>query len=441
VHNLLDFSSEVPGVMVGLSVCTAIVVGGSSGTRTERRLNVWRHPRRVAIVGAAALFLGIVLVVPTIGKDLDSDRSLLHDLALDPATGREPFREAVRKVMLRHPAEPYFPYAGELRASRTRDESVIPWAERTLDRAPVYGPAHFLLGRFFTHVSRSQARLEYRLAMHQMPELVPTSTEEYVGLIQSYDDAIELTPDGESGLRVLESIVRSRALVLPATTWLLDDELLRRFPLHPEVVTRRARATLADLQAEEAAPWCAADPPACRLVALAASEVVIRVSPASCEGHRIHALSLAAANEPDRAYDELSAAIDVVNERTTCLVALLDVALETKVERKVSTALERLVRAGCSATSECIGNILYAGQFEDRRGNLDRAHALYRNGRDRYPESDELLAATGNAGSRLGLHAEALDSFARLASRHPEDPQWPAAVAREKAQLIAAPHL
>jgi hypothetical protein len=39
----------------------------------------------------------------------------------------------------------------------------------------------------------------------------------------------------------------------------------------------------------------------------------------------------------------------------------------------------------------------------------------------------------------MELHARAADSYAKLASRHPDDAQWKTALASERAALIAVP--
>ncbi len=79
-----------------------------------------------------------------------------------------------RAAMLRHPSEPYLPFMAAVRAVHERDDDPIPWLGATLERARVYGPAHLVLARVVAARSPSQARLEYRLAMEQAPNLVGT---------------------------------------------------------------------------------------------------------------------------------------------------------------------------------------------------------------------------------------------------------------------------
>ena len=146
IHNLVDFSSEVPAVMIALAVCAAICVAGNPEGTRARKLDQWgKRPRLVLALAVGGLAAGVLLVVPTFGKQIDDDRLALYAKARDASVTQRQFHEAARAAMLRHPAEPYFPFAGAVRALRTRDESVLPWIGRTFERARIYGPAHFLL--------------------------------------------------------------------------------------------------------------------------------------------------------------------------------------------------------------------------------------------------------------------------------------------------------
>ena len=81
----------------------------------------------------------MVLTFPFDGHELYNEQRAFRDMALDRALTLESFHARAREVMLRHPAEPYFPFVGAVRATVTRDESVLPWAGRALERSPVYG--------------------------------------------------------------------------------------------------------------------------------------------------------------------------------------------------------------------------------------------------------------------------------------------------------------
>src|SRR6202011_5508392 len=114
------------GVMLALVACAAIVSAGSAGTKPRSRVARWSAaPRVVAGVGVVLAIVGFLLVRSGIDHELGEEQAALRTRAFDPATSREAFHGHVRVAMSRHPAEPYFPFAGALRASRARDESVM----------------------------------------------------------------------------------------------------------------------------------------------------------------------------------------------------------------------------------------------------------------------------------------------------------------------------
>src|SRR5690606_18081106 len=103
--------------------------------------------------------------------ELYNEQRSFRDVGLDRSLDRDAFRARARAAMLRHPAEAYFPFVGAVRATVVRDESVLPWASRALERSPVYGRVHLLLARSLYSRSPAQARLEYRLACQQDGQL------------------------------------------------------------------------------------------------------------------------------------------------------------------------------------------------------------------------------------------------------------------------------
>jgi hypothetical protein len=146
LHNLVDFSSEVPGVVVALVVCAALVTGGSGGPDVRPRR--WASRPRFLVCGlGAATVVAIAATLPFTSRELFIEERAFRDLGLDRSVPREAFHARARDAMLRHPAAPYFPFVGAVRATVARDESVVPWAGRALERSPVYGRVHLLLGR------------------------------------------------------------------------------------------------------------------------------------------------------------------------------------------------------------------------------------------------------------------------------------------------------
>ena len=134
---------------------------GTSGLDESRKVDAWaRRPLVLVSLAVVASVAALLLARVDAGHELFDDRKSLHASALDPAVTRLEFESDARKPPCSVTrAEPFLPFTGALRAVRAGDTSPLPWIERTLDRAIVYGPAHLLLARWLTTRSQSQARL------------------------------------------------------------------------------------------------------------------------------------------------------------------------------------------------------------------------------------------------------------------------------------------
>jgi tetratricopeptide (TPR) repeat protein len=440
LHNLVDFSLEIPGVTVALVACAACVVAGTGvASRTTPRSPLWgRAPGKIAAVAAAAGAVAGIAALSSSPHELVEDKKNLFDLATSRTTSVEAFHAEARSTMLAHPAEPYFAYVGAARASATRSESLVPWIERALARARVYPPAHVLLARWLRGPSPSQARLEYRIASEQLGGLV-FDREEIAPLVDGYDDALELAPDGESGTRVLVAIAGAVQDRLPATTARLDAEIARRAPDQVDPPLRTARRGLDDLLAEEAAPWCAANRAKCLEGALSASSTAERLAPARCEAFATTARLLAAQGDPRRAVQHLAKATDTVTDRAACLHELASLAATNGLEEQASAAVDRLSRAPCVSEAACAENLVSAADLELQRGNTNRALVYLRRAAAKAPERDDVLERIGAQTSRVGLHAEALGAYEKLSARHPGDARLRALVDGERIATQAAP--
>ncbi|MBX3228108.1 MAG: O-antigen ligase family protein [Labilithrix sp.] len=434
LHNLVDFSSEVPGVMLPLILCAAIVVGGrgSDGSKTSR-VTVWaRRPRLSAALVAGATVVGIAATLPFVSAELYREERSFRDVALDTSIDRAEFRRRARAVMLRHPAEAYFPYAGMVRALVHREDSVVPWAARALDRSPIFGRAHLLLARAFYVRSPAQARLEYRLACTQ--DSRSCALGEAARLVTELDHALELVPEGDRAGAVLEELATLLGKRLPASVVVIDQAILARDPNAIGPWRRIAMATLGDVRDKE--PWCeGVDRGACIEEGLAAATRVRALSPERCEGHELGAQFLVEKGELDRAFTELEDAAETVLDRSACGRALVSLSVRTGQRARVDTALDRLLRAGCEAPPQCVENLLFAAEIEAQRGGTRRALSLTKSAAERAPEREDLLVRAARLAEAQHAYGDALDAYTRLAARHPEDAALAAAVARQRDAL------
>jgi tetratricopeptide (TPR) repeat protein len=394
------------------------------------------RPKVVAAVSVVAALLAIVWVLPDASHDVDDDRAALRTAALDPEVSADDFHALAREAMVRHPAEPYFAFSGAVRASRARDESVMPWIEHTLERAQVYGPAHLLIARTLARRSPSQARMEYRYAAEQDIGLTPVCVNEALPLVHGFDDAMEVVPRGPGAANVLELLAEGVNGHLPATRVRLDDEILSRNPVATSPLERRVMDAVGDLEAGEGAPWCVADSAAC---VQHGEEMIARLTdlePSRCEPYRLHAQILADVGETQRALDILQRASDRVDDRDVCLAALARLAHQTNDQAREGMALEKLEHAGCGDDAECTKRWLSLGQQHEARGDDARALALYKKILARNPDDDTALASEARVAAALGLHADALEAYTKLARRHPEQPGWASAAEAQRAALF-----
>jgi hypothetical protein len=440
-HNLVDFSSEVPGVVIAMCVCAAIVTGGSGAhsrvvglrERAQRAiLEAWcRHPRALTIGLSASVVVAIAATLPFTADELYADQRSFRDAALDRTMTREQFHELAKATMIRHPAEPYFPFVGAVRAIVAHDESVLPWAARALDRSPVYGRVHLLIARSLFVKSRSQARLEYRLACEQDSTLCYHT--EALPLVDGFDDAMELVPEGERSTVVLAELARELEARLPATSVRLDRELVARDVTALDPLRRVAAAALWDVQNEEV--WCV--PPAgsverCIADGLAAAARIRASAPERCDGYALRAELRVLSGDVDAGFSELDEALDRIADRSACAKRLVQLAQRTRNAARVDASVDRLLKLGCEAPPECVDNLLFAAQVESTRGRGWRGLALLKKAWERAPEREGLLEDIGAKAEAQGFHGEALEAYTRLADRHPSEARWTAAVARER---------
>ena len=437
LQNLVDFSSEFPAVVLALTLCAALVAGGTSGVDPRRAADAWsQRPRAIALASFVLAGTAVVVAISCMGRELNPDRELLRGLALDPKVTLPTFHAEARAAMLRHPAEPYLPFTGALRAFRTKEESIIPWIERTLERAIEYGPAHLLLARFLAVRSPAQARLEYRLTLEQAPGLGSFVQDEAVRLVHGYDDVTELEITGRQRGSWINTLSQFLVARLPSTSARLDLDLARIDPNSIPLALRQATDALDELRSGEAAPWCAADRKRCLDDALARAARIEQLAPARCDGFALHAQVLLESGDGTLAVKELSNAALVVTDRTNCLEQLAQVALRAKAEAPLTQALDELAHAGCTDPKECVSNLRFVASLEESRGYPRRALVMLVRAHERDPLDDALLDDVARLASHVDLHAEALKAYEELARRHPGEPRWGAAAATEREALL-----
>jgi hypothetical protein len=434
VQNFGDLGTEIPGLVLAGVVCASIVVAGTPGDRPRWRAEAWAQvPRRVAIWASASAGAAIAVAALGIGGELRQDERALYDAAVEHWPLRTTYAFA-RGAMLRHPAEPYLPFMAAVSASHVIDENPLPWLGATFERARVYGPAHLVLANVLARRAPPQARLEYRMAMEQMPEEVSEVLADLPSVIRGYDDAIEVVPEDKVGTTVLEWLAKALKARLPATSVRLDADLAARTgSVSGTAAVRAALDATEDLEAGTAAPWCeSSGRGSCVQKALERAVAVQRDAPDRCEGYLLGARARVASDDASGAAKELEDAIEVVVDRVPCLQKLEGVAYTLGDDSKAEEALDRVANAGCVDDEECAHNLAWAAQREEARGNSRKALALYKRAFERAPQDDSILEAMAVLAEDVGLHTESADEYLILQHRHPSDERWKAGTERER---------
>ncbi len=418
LQNLVDFSSETPGVMLALVVCAAIVTSGSGHRRNADRADSFAtHPNAVAVVSAMAVGLACAWVCIERAEVLVDAKPHVRDALFDARSSREERTMLERNSMLAHPAEPYFPLLGALRAVADKQD-VLPWIERTLERAPIYAPAHLVFARWLRSRSPSHARVEYRIATE---ELMGPPASELLPLVGSFDDALEAVPIDATAADTLDGLASLLEKTHPATRALIDAEIERRTPGRLSVTARAANDAYDDAVAPDVSPWCNGD--SCARDALARAADLERRAPQSSIGYALTMKLLALRGDVRGALAHMHDACTLLRDRSACLVEVATLAT-TSGSAEATEDIDALAREGCPWSESCAQNLLSAVALEQQRHNKNRALVFLRRAAAIDPDRADLQESVAVQAAAAGLHGEAATAYERLSHLHPTDPRY-----------------
>jgi hypothetical protein len=438
VQNMADFSSEIPGVMMGAVVCAGIVTAGTAGRGRPKARGLAKNAYRLSLLGTigGVAILALAIDLSCLGKELEDDRKTMY-AATAGAESPSKARGDARAAMLRHPAEPYMPFAMSVWAARERVENPLPWLEATLERAAVYAPAHLVLARILSRSVPSQSRLEYRLAMEQGPDMVEGVISEAAHLVGTYEDALALVPAGPNGYRVMDRIASSVQDRLPATRVRLDEDLAAHAPEMGEPTSRLAEDVVADIKSGESATWCEFEGRSmCVKKGIALARHLEEKDPNHCNGYSIESRVQWAAGNTREAVSVLERAEDRVVDRKVCLRVEAELAASTGNSELLEHALAGIVDGSCATDRECFDDYVHVGDLQRRRGNAAAGLTAYRRANKIVPGTDWLILRMAEVASEAGLHGEAADDYDALARLHPDQAQWPQASAKEREAFV-----
>jgi len=157
----------------------------------------------------------------------------------------------LRQVMLRHPAEPYFPLLGAL-VARSSHRDALPWLTRSLERDPMNGRTH--LASAYVVASRQnllEALLELRLAVAGDDRLLRVVGRISTSWAHARGRLLSLLPDAPSDSAILLTAM-ARHLRAPEEANLrttLLESAIKRDPDNVDARVEWTRDLLAALKA------------------------------------------------------------------------------------------------------------------------------------------------------------------------------------------------
>lgn len=161
VHDLGDFSLELPGVAFPAAIALGVVAGRLAAGERRRGPRGERIPPRAWLPLWTAAALALLAAGVSSAHTLDADYQRLHD-----AAARGEFDErALQAAIARHPADEYMELLAAQRSMRLGSPpDALHHLNRALRLHPGDAQAHLLTARLLVALKRpSQAALEYRL--------------------------------------------------------------------------------------------------------------------------------------------------------------------------------------------------------------------------------------------------------------------------------------
>jgi hypothetical protein len=200
LHNLADFALELCGVAVAAIVAFA-------AADEQPTLEGPTNARTVAPL-AAGVAVSMVVVLASGATPVQVERHRAsRAYAAWVASGSKDsalILPTLRAAMLSHPGEAYFPLLGASVASRSGRDDPLRFLGRALERSPLDGNAHLLLGSVLAQRgSRRQAMLHWRMAARYDVTLRDGALERIGALARNEADLLSAFPNGRAGGELL----------------------------------------------------------------------------------------------------------------------------------------------------------------------------------------------------------------------------------------------
>jgi len=158
LHDLADFSFEIPGVMLPALALAGVLFAATREGGTSR-FSV--SPRRIQWLWPAAL-VPLALIVPNLRRqNVDDELKALVESHSPPAQ----IEQRTRALLALHPADYAIPLtAGEILGSSLH-QNTLGWINHAMYLSPNHSRPHLLVGVYLARINRKrQALLEFRFA-------------------------------------------------------------------------------------------------------------------------------------------------------------------------------------------------------------------------------------------------------------------------------------
>jgi tetratricopeptide (TPR) repeat protein len=456
LQNLVDLALEVPAVCIGAVTVLGALWGDTRYHGTGRGVAVTGPVRAAALsygvgaVGAAAIAVAIAFG----WHDVASDRAAVR-AALDAAKPLRPeqaapIRAAIHKAMLAHPAEPYFPLVGGLLAHRLRDQSAIPWIQRTLERGQVNGHAHLLLAEVLaSRGAVKQALLELRLTIENDALLLTQAASMATRRARTFEELLTAVPEGKEGATVLAEMGRllSAPPGNPELRAQCDREAIHRDPTLLDPHAREAEARLQALIAmgPQAAPNPRPGGPAglcddrahCTREILDHADAIERAHPDASLPLELRARVLMVEGKPDQAVKLLEKGCDQVTDRARCVRVRVQAAAAVKAPAMLEAAGKELLGATCISPQSCADSADWLASIRLARNEQGAALALLARAAREDPTNEQRWLRVADLASKSGAHVQAADALDKVSKhRGGADPALKARIEQERAQAL-----
>jgi tetratricopeptide (TPR) repeat protein len=430
LQNFLDLGLELPGVAFAATTALGVLWGHDHKDaleegipRAERAL-----PRFVAWFELAAGMALSAMIIVGARSNATKDRIRIHDLVSrtqlhEPEAVASTLGE-LRSVMLKHPADPYFPRVGGLLAFYTR-QNAVPWMARSLDRGLEVGPTHFALARILAGLgARDQALLELRLASTFSPGLGTKAAKVLVSMTKDFDDIMSATPEGALGQRVLyAAALNLKRADYPELRLRCLAAGIERSPDSALVRGALAEDLLAAIASRESRSPCANDRQAqCAQLVTEEIAAVQKLTPEEPRALILKAKLLIVEGQAT----EAEALLRKGCQRYTyaffaeCQRNRVAAASATGDRELVAAASRDLAGGGCVSGRSCGDLYSFLGSQAETVGDVSHALSYYKRAAAEDP-NDRRWASIARTASLVGDNAVSRDALTHLNRLHPED--------------------